>query len=117
MPAADYIAMNNREPNLQAARILAAHQIPWSRRSELASLVLILRSLEAGEIEAPTIAEPSLLLAKLAYRPEEAMRLMTEAAPGETFEIELDEDPAQAAAQILQEILASITALAPTALL
>lgn len=117
MPAADYIAMNNREPNLQAARILAAHQIPWSRRSQLASLALIRHALEAGDIEAPTISEPLLLLAKLSYRPEEAMRLMTTTDLGEPFEIELDDDPAEAAAQLLQEILASITALAPTALL
>ena len=117
MPAADYIAMNNREPNLQAARILAANGIHWTPQDDLASLALIRHALEAGEVQTPTILEPLLLVAKLAYCPEEAMRLMTEAAPGETFEIELDEDPAQAAAQLLEEILASIRALSPTALL
>jgi hypothetical protein len=113
MPAPSYIAMNNREPNLQAARILAAHRIPWSPRSQLASLALIRHALEGGEIEAPTIAEPLLLLAKLSARPEEAMRLMTETDLGEPFEIVLDEDPAQAAAQLLEEILASLRALSP----
>jgi hypothetical protein len=117
MPAADYIAMNNREPNLQAARILAAHQIPWSRQYELASLTLIGHALEAGEVRTPTILEPLLLVAKLAARPEEAMRLMTTTDLGEPFEIALDDDPGEAAAQLLEEILASIRALSPTALL
>jgi hypothetical protein len=117
MPAPDYIEMNNQEPNPQAARILAAHAIPWSPQTDLASLALIRHVLEAGELRTPTILEPLLLVAKLAARPQEAMRLMTESEPGVTFEIELDDDPADAAAQVLEEILASLQALSPPPLL
>ena len=117
MHAPDYTEMNSQEPNPQAARILAANAIPWSPQTDLASLALIRHVLEAGEVRTPTILEPLLLVAKLAARPEEAMRLMSEAEPGETFEIELDEDPAEAAAQLLEEIMASLQAQSPTPLL
>jgi len=113
MTAPDYTAMNNREPNLQAAKILAANRIPWTPQDDLASLALIRHALENGDIEAPTISEPLLLLAKLSARPEEAMRLMTETDLGEPFEFEVDEDPVQAAAQIMEVIVASIRALTP----
>ena len=108
----DYTTLNNLDPNPQAARILAAHAIPWSPQTDLASLALIRYVLEAGELQTPTILEPLLLVAKLSCRPQEAMRLLMETDLGEPFatEIELENDPAQAAAQLLEEIVASLQA-------
>jgi hypothetical protein len=114
MPAPNYTELNMHEPNRQASRILSAHRIPWSPASELASLALIRHALENGDLETPTIPEPLLLVAKLAADPEQTMRLLTESAPGETYEIEMDEDPVEAAAQLLEEILASIRSRSPT---
>jgi len=117
MLAPNYAELNSREPNVQAAQILAANAIPWAPRDDLASLALIRHALQSGDIEAPTIGEPLLLLAKLSARPEEAMCLMTETDLGEPFEIVLDREPAQAAAQLLEEIVASLRALSPMPLL
>ena len=61
------------------------------------------RSPETGEIQ-----EPLLLIAKLSANPELAMSLMTESEPGVEFEMELSDTLEEAAAQILEEIMASI---------
>jgi hypothetical protein len=42
------------------------------------------------------------------------MRLLTESAPGETYRIDLDPDPDQAAAQLLEELVASLRAQTAT---
>jgi len=42
------------------------------------------------------------------------MRLLTESAPGEVYEITPDPDPDQAAAQLLEEIVASLRAQSAT---
>lgn len=119
MPAPDYTNMNSQQPNPQAARILAANAIPWSPETDLASLALLRHVLEAGELETPTITEPLLLVAKLHARPQEMMRLLTETDLGEPFatEMELDNDPAQAASQLLEQIVESLQARTPTALI
>ncbi|MBK1725263.1 hypothetical protein [Thiocystis violacea] len=100
--------------NQRSREILSANAIPWSPRIELASLALIRDALDRGALDCHrAIQEPELLLAKLQARPEEAMRLilMTENELGEPFEIDdLDDDPIQAAAQLLEEIVASIRA-------
>jgi hypothetical protein len=117
MNALNVQELNMLEPNTQARAILSKHQIPWSPRSELASLALIRHALTQGSLATPTIPEPELLLAKLAANPAQAMRLLTESAPGETFEIHLEDDPTEAASQLLEEIIASIRSLSPTPLL
>jgi hypothetical protein len=119
MHAPDYTEMNSQEPNPQAARILAANAIPWSPQTDLASLALIRHVLEAGELRTPTISEPLLLVAKLHARPQEAMRLLTESDLGEPFAtpLDLDDSPTEAAAQLLEEIVASLQAQSPTPLL
>jgi hypothetical protein len=86
----------------------------WSPEQEVAALALLRQALEKGALETPTIEEPMLLLARLEADPQEAMRLLTESAPGETFEIDLDPDPDQAAAQLLEEIVASLRAQTAT---
>jgi hypothetical protein len=114
----------NKHPlNQQAMRILETHQIrashghePFNPKTELASLVLIQEALERNLLDTGEIEEPELLIAKLAANPELAMTLMTESEPGVEFSLELPESLEEAAAVILEEIVASLKALPPTAL-
>jgi len=101
----------NKDPlNQQAATILAKYGIPYDPKTELAALVLIREALERNLLETPTIPEPLLLIAKLSANPALAMRLMTESEPGVTFEITLPETLEEAAAAILEELVASLRA-------
>lgn len=101
----------NQDPlNQQAATILTKYGIPYDPKTELAALVLIREALERNLLETPTIPEPLLLIAKLSANPSLAMRLMTESGPGETFEIALPENLEEAAAAILEELVASLRA-------
>ena len=117
MNALDYDRLQqlNQHPlNQRSAEILTANTIRWISMTELASLALIRHALEIGALDCRrAIQEPELLLTKLQARPEEAMRLMTESELGEPFEIDLDDDPTQAAAQLLEEIVASLRAVLP----
>ena len=110
----DTARLNSQPLNRQAADILSCNRMPWSPEQEVAALALLRHALEKGALETPTIEEPMLLLARLEADPQEAMRLLTESAPGETFEIDLDPDPDQAAAQLLEEIVASLRAQTAT---
>ena len=114
MTGPDYATINSQPLNRQAADILARSQMPWSPAREVAALALLRHALQKGSLEMPTIAEPMLLLARLEADPEEAMRLLTESAPGETYRIDLDPDPDQAAAQLLEELVASLRAQTAT---
>ena len=114
MTGHDTARLNSQPLNQQAADILTRGQIPWNPEQEIAALALLRHALEKGALETPTIEEPMLLLARLEANPEEAMRLLTESAPGETYEIDLDPDPDQAAAQLLEEIVASLRAQSAT---
>lgn len=107
-----YATLNRHSLNQRAAEILTQTHFRWSSMTELASLALIRHALERGVLDCRrAIAEPEWLLATLQARPEQAMRLMTETDLGESFEIDLDDDPDEAARQILEEIIASIRAL------
>jgi hypothetical protein len=114
MTVPDYATLNSQPLNRQAADILSRHKMRWSPAQAIAALALLRQALEKGVLETPTIEEPMLLLARLEADPEEAMRLLTESAPGETYQIDLDPDPDQAAAQLLEEIVASLRAQTAT---
>lgn len=115
MTGHDYATLNGHPLNRQAADILSRHTIPWSPAQEVAALALLRQVLDKGALETPTIEEPMLLIARLEANPEEAMRLLTEPEPGEVYEIPLDrDDPVQAAAQLLEEIVASLRAQSAT---
>ena len=96
--------------NRQSAEVLKRYRIPFDPSTELASLVLIREALERNLLETGEIEEPLLLMAKLSANPEWAMSLMTESEPGVELEMELSETLEEAAAQILEEIVASIKA-------
>jgi len=114
MTGPDFETLNSQSLNRQAADILSNNRMPWTPAQEVAALALLRHALQKGTLETPTIAEPMLLLARLEADPEEAMRLLTESAPGETYPIDLDPDPDQAAAQLLEEIVASLRAQTAT---
>ena len=104
--------LNRHSLNQRAAEILTANKLRWTPSFELASLALIRHALDRGVLDCRrAIDEPAWLLATLQARPEQAMCLMTETDLGEPFEIDLDDDPDEAARQILEEIIASIRAL------
>jgi hypothetical protein len=113
MTVPNYATLNAQLLNQRAAEILSHHRIPWTPGQEVAALALVRHALQRGVLQTPTIEEPMLLLARLEADPGEAMRLLTESAPGEIYAIELDRDPDQAAAQLLEEILASLRAQSP----
>jgi hypothetical protein len=107
----------NSDPlNQQAATILMKYGIPFDPRTELAALVLIREALDRNLLETPTIPEPMLLIAKLSANPSLAMMLMTESEPGVTFETTLPETLEEAAATILEELVASLMAQTEVAL-
>src|SRR5574343_586181 len=107
----------NQHPiNRQAAQILRQYQIPFNPETELAALALVRTALERNLLETGPIPEPLLLIAKLAAQPKIAMSLMTESEPGVEFEIELSETLEEAAAEILEELVASLQATVPKAL-
>ena len=110
----DYATLNSQPLNQQAAGILSCSRMLWSPDQEIAALALLRHALQKGALETPMIEEPMLLMVRLEANPEEAMRLLTESAPGETYEIDLDPDPNQAAAQLLEEIVASLRSQSAT---
>jgi Ni,Fe-hydrogenase maturation factor len=99
---------NEASLNQQSTRILEQYQIPFDPSTELAGLALIREALERGLLETGEIQEPLLLIAKLSANLELAMSLMTESEPGVEFEMELSDTLEEAAAEILEEIMASI---------
>ena len=108
---------NQTSLNQQSKQILDQNQIPFNPETELAALVLVRTALERNLLETGPIQEPLLLIAKLAARPQLAMGLMTESEPGMEFELILSETLAEAAAEILEEIVASLKATVPEVLL
>lgn len=112
-PSSPHSNLNLHSLNRRSAEILEASHLAWSPASELASVALIRYALESSALEMRTIEEPELLLAKLQAHPQETMHLLTQTDLGEPFEIDLDSNPIQAAAQLLEEILASLSALSP----
>jgi len=113
MSASKYEFHNASPLNRQAAQILSAHQIAFDRTAELAALVLTRHAIERGQLEIPDLPEPLLLIAKLQADPDLAMSLMTESEPGMTFEMTLPPGIEEAAAAILEEVIASLKALPP----
>ncbi len=114
MTGPDFATLNSQPLNQLAAGILARNRMPWNPAQAVAALALLRHALQTGTLETPTIEEPLLLLARLEADPEEAMRLLTESAPGETYRIDLNPDPDQTAAQLLEEIVASLRAQTAT---
>ncbi len=105
------VSIENQAPiNQQAMRILQKHQIAFNPATELAALVLIQTALERGLLDTQEITEPEILITQLSIRPRLAMSLMTEAEPGETFDLDLPDSLAEAASMILEEIVASLKA-------
>lgn len=115
MPVQDY---QQHPLNQQAAQILRRYDIPFHPATELASLALIRVALERGLLETRTIPEPLRLIAHLSRHPDQAMAWLTQAEPATdpamTFEIELPPSLAEAAATLLEEIVASQRAATPT---
>jgi hypothetical protein len=103
--------LNLHTLNLQCKRILEASSIPCDPTRELASLVLLREALERNLLEASSLPEPLLLIAKMASDPQFAMRLMTEPEEGMELILELTPTLAEAAAEILTEIQASLLAM------
>ena len=101
---------NEAAINQESMKILKRYRVPFNPATELAALALIREALERNLLDTGVIEEPLLLIAKLAANPQLAMSLMTESEPGVEFEMELSETMEEAAAQILEEILASIKA-------
>ena len=104
---------NEASVNQQSMKILNQYQIPCNPETELAALVLIRTALERNLVDTGPIQEPLLLITKLAARPTLAMSLMTESEPGAEFEMTLSETLEDAAAEILEEIVASLRAIVP----
>ena len=102
--------------NQQAALILERYEIPFNPNQELATLVMIRGALERNLLETPTLPEPLLLISKLEANPALAMNLMTESEPEVTFEMTLPENLEEAAAMVLEEIVASLKAQEPALL-
>lgn len=102
--------LNEAPLNQQSMKILKNYQIPFNPSIQLASLTLIQAALDLNLLETGEIEEPLLLTAKLQANPELAMELMTESEPGVQFEMILSETLEEAAAQILEEIVASMRA-------
>ena len=109
-------AYNADSLNQQAAKILKQSGIPFNPETELAALVLIREALERNLLETTALPEPLLLIAKLAANPTWAMLLMTETEPGVSFEMTLPDSLEEAAAEILEEIVASLRATPETPL-
>ena len=102
----------NAEPlNQQAAVLLKQAGILYNPQTELAALVLIREALERNLLEIEAVPEPLLLIAKLAANPAWAMALMTESEPGVKFTMNLADSLPDAAAQIMEEIIASLEAI------
>lgn len=107
---------NQHRLNQQALRILNQNQIAFNQETELAALALVRTAVESNLLLLETeIEEPELLIAKLTALPALAMALMTESEPGIEFEIDLSEAESleEAAAMILEEIIASLKATVP----
>ena len=103
--------LNEASINQQSKRILKKYEIPFDPSTNLASLVLIWAALDRDLVDTRAIDEPMLLLAALGKNPELAMSLMTESELGdEKMEMELSETLEEAAAEMLEEILAGIRA-------
>jgi malonyl CoA-acyl carrier protein transacylase len=104
---------NQHQLNQQSQEILAQNKIHFNQETELAALVLVRMALESNLLETE-IEEPLLLIAKLSALPELAMSLMTESEPGIKYEVDLSEGVSlgEAAAMILEEIVASLEAIA-----
>jgi hypothetical protein len=105
---------NQHRLNQQALRILNQNQIPCNQETELAALALVRTAVQSNLLETE-IEEPELLIAKLAALPALAMSLMTESEPGIKYEVNLSEAESleEAAAMILEEIVASLKATVP----
>lgn len=110
MHDSDYAQWNQNGLNRQAAVILRGAKIPFDPTRELAALVLIESAVAQGLVSVPTWEELDLLLAKLRADPRLAMSLMTESEPGVRMSWSLTPGLAEGAAEILEEIIASIRA-------
>lgn len=111
MSEINVISLNAESLNQQAAALLSRSGIAYNPQNELAALVLIREALEQNLLEVEALPEPNLLLAKLAANPAWAMTLMTESEPGVKFTMTLADSLPEAAAQILEEIIASLEAI------
>jgi hypothetical protein len=105
---------NSDRLNLQAAALLRRNRIPFDPATELAALALIREAVDRNLVVPPAaIPEPALLVAKLQRNPALAMSLMTESEPGVRMAMDLPEALDEAAAMLLEELTASLTARVP----
>jgi hypothetical protein len=102
--------LNLHPLNIQCQAILANNSIQVNLTQELAALALLREALERNLLVTPNLHEPLLLIAKMASDPKLAMKMMTESEEGMEFSLELTPSLADAAAEILEEIQASLLA-------
>jgi hypothetical protein len=103
--------MNLQPLNLQALAVLRRYGIACDLTQSLAAVVLVRVALEQGLICLPMLDEPMELVATMGANPVQAMQWMTESEPGVHLEWDLSPDLADAAAEIMEEVWASIRAL------
>lgn len=103
--------MNLQPLNLQALAVLRRYGIACDLTQSLAAVVLVRVALEQGLICLPMLDEPMELVATMGANPVQAMQWMTESEPGVRLEWDLSPDLADAAAEIMEEVWASIRAL------
>ena len=101
---------NQHNLNSQAKQLLDQNNIPCDLTMELAAVTLMRVAIQSNLLSTPTLPEPELLIAKLAANPILAMELMTESEPGMEIQITLSPTLAEAAAEILEEVVASLQA-------
>ena len=104
--------LNKHPLNRQAEQILSQNNLQFSPGEELAAIALINHAMSRDLLEIRGIDEPELLLAKLHANPILTMELMTQSGSEESFQLDLTESETieEAAAQILEEIIATIRA-------
>ena len=108
---------NEASLNQQAMKIINQHQIPFDPTTELAELVLIREALTQNLLEPGPIQEPTVTDSETGSEPTTGDVVNDGIGAGGEFEMELSENLPEAAAQILEEIVASLRATVPPMLL
>jgi hypothetical protein len=103
--------MNLQPLNLQALAVLRRYGIACDLTQALAGVELVRVALERGLVSLPMWDDPMALVATMRANPVQAMQWMTESEPGVRLDWDLSPDLAGAAAEILEEVWASIQAL------
>lgn len=103
--------MNLHSLNIQAKAVLTRHDIPCDLTQELAAVALLREALDRNLLSVPDLDQSLALVASMAQNPSVAMQWMTESEPGVRLDWDLSPDLADAAAEIMEEVWASIQAL------